>query len=471
MDVYKKEIFIMKKSHKVPLIVLSIISALIIISAFVFTFLLSTLLGSDIDLGMNIFEVSFNLLKESYVATFTSAEIPTMLTWYGTLGGAKFCMALSIVQWVFSSIMVALFIFGFIYVCCKKRPGSIAVQFLFLLAAFDGAFFIAFGPLLLGKFTEALDLGSSKGAWILIILILAVLGFILAFVTYILDLAFVSVSSRQKKQEEQRAQIVHEAPVQEAEEIQEEPEVVPEPEPAKEDPQDLAAMLRELVRDMVKDEMARQPQQQAYNGPLVVQYFGSAPAPAPVEEKKPEPQPEPEPEPVVEPEPQPEPEPVVEPVPEPEAEPEKPKYERLTFTERLLQSEDDVLNLYNEVKNEILSWGVKSRISANGDTFRLHKKMYVRITVAGKSLKLYFALDPKDYENTTLPIQDASNKDMYQEIPLVFKVKSGLSLRRCKDLIQDVMEKDGLEQGEVGKVNWVNELRAHADEQDKDDED
>jgi hypothetical protein len=42
----------------------------------------------------------------------------------------------------------------------------------------------------------------------------------------------------------------------------------------------------------------------------------------------------------------------------------------------------------------------------------------------------------------------------------VFKVKSGLSLRRCKQLIQDVMEKDGLEQGEIGTVNWVKELKA-----------
>ena len=57
-------------------------------------------------------------------------------------------------------------------------------------------------------------------------------------------------------------------------------------------------------------------------------------------------------------------------------------------------------------------------------------------------------------------MQDASNKEMYAEIPLVFKVKSPLSVRRCKELIQAVMEKDNLEQGEVGKVNWIKELKA-----------
>ena len=265
----------------------------------------------------------------------------------------------------------------------------------------------------------------------------------------------------------------------------------------------LASLLREVVRDIVRDEIARnnlnQPQQQSqpaqggtqtitgatFGGPLVVQYFNGGingvstpvsesktvekvvevrneepkPAPTPVEEKKEEPKPAPRPlfvkkEAVEEPKPAP----AVEAAPAPVEEPKK--YERLTFAERLLQSEKDVHELYNEVKNEILSYGVKSRISAVGDTFRLHKKMYVRITVAGKSLKLYFALNPADYANSTLPIQDASDKDMYQEIPLVFKVKSPLSVRRCKELIQDVMEKDGLEQGEVGKVNWIKELKA-----------
>ena len=86
--------------------------------------------------------------------------------------------------------------------------------------------------------------------------------------------------------------------------------------------------------------------------------------------------------------------------------------------------------------------------------------MYVRITVAGKSLKLYFALNPDDYSDSKIPVQDAGHKGLYAEIPLVFKVRSGLSVRRCKELIQDVMEKDSLEQGEVGKVNWIKELKA-----------
>lgn len=137
---------------------------------------------------------------------------------------------------------------------------------------------------------------------------------------------------------------------------------------------------------------------------------------------------------------------------------EKPKIIRIAFEERMKDADRELKNHYNELKSEILSYGVNSRVSNSGDTFRLHRKTYVKITIAGKSLKLYLALDPKDYENTTLPIQDAGNKGIYVDIPLVFKVKSELSLRRAKQLIADVMEKDGLEQGKIEPYNWVKEL-------------
>ena len=241
-----------------------------------------------------------------------------------------------------------------------------------------------------------------------------------------------------------------------------------------------------------------------FGGPLVVQYFyGIAPtaAPQPQPEVKAEPAPAPvveEPTPVVEEptqveeltpvveEPTPvveEPTPVEEPAPvvvEPAPVVEQPApvlvveetvetvvpveakapIIRIPFEERIVSADKVMKDNYNTLKNEILSYGVKSRISNSGDTFRLHRKTYVKITIAGKSLKLYFALDPKDYQDSTIPYQDAGEKNSYAEIPFVFKVKSELSMKRAKQLIQDVMEKDGLEQGVVESVNWVKEIKA-----------
>ena len=293
------------------------------------------------------------------------------------------------------------------------------------------------------------------------------------------------------------------------------------------EPSDLKSLLKEVVRDIVRDEIARNNANQSksdfnaasggsvtgatFGGPLVVQYFNGGiqaasptpqPAPEPVKEEKkeepqpvveepveeaePEPQPEPveeapvveepapEPAPVEEPQPEPAPvEEVVAPVEEPQPEPvveEKKPIIRIPFTERMLNADKEMQSNYNELKNEILSYGVNSRVSNSGDTFRLHRKTYVKITIAGLSLKLYFALNPDDYKDSTLPIQDAGHKGIYEEIPLVFKVKSGLSMRRCKQLIQDVFDKNGLEQGEIGNTNWVEELKNIQAEDDKDED-
>ena len=298
-----------------------------------------------------------------------------------------------------------------------------------------------------------------------------------------------------------------EEPVPEEEPLEAVPEempvFMPEPEDETVDPNNLsttalAAIIKDVVREIVRDELERNnlvgrgSGQGAvdshtdnrsvvgatFGGPLIVQYFNGgiqsavpapAPAPAPApEEPKEEPKPE-EPTPVEEPVEEPvveEPAPVVEePKVEPKPEPvvdDQPKNPiiRIPFEERLLDSDKDLQDTYSELKNEILSYGVKSRVSSSGDTFRLHRKTYIKLTVAGKSLKLYFALNPDDYRDSPIPVQDASEKGIYAEIPLVFKVKSPLSIRRCKQLIQDVMEKDGLEQGEIGTVNWIKELKA-----------
>ena len=288
------------------------------------------------------------------------------------------------------------------------------------------------------------------------------------------------------------------------------PEPVPQPEPAPAPVYEQPVVFYEQPAPAPQPEPqpepipVPQPEPQPEPAPVCVQ---PAPQPEPVY-IQPAPQPEPQPEPI--PVPQPEPEPIPEPAPAPiyeqpviptcpqcgqpineqaafcancgyslrqpapqpapapvaapVVEPEQPQEEkkpiiRIPFTERMLNADDEMKKNYNELKNEILSYGVNSRISNSGDTFRLHRKTYVKITIAGLSLKLYFALEPEDYKDSTVPVQNAGHKGIYNEIPLVFKVRSGLSMRRCKQLIQDVMEKDGLEQGEVGNLDWVEDLR------------
>lgn len=136
----------------------------------------------------------------------------------------------------------------------------------------------------------------------------------------------------------------------------------------------------------------------------------------------------------------------------------KAKIVRIPFSTRIENMREDMRTNFNELKADILSYGVKSRVSNSGDTFRLHTKTYVKMTIAGNSLKLYFALDPNDYKDSTLPISDASSKAIYKDTPLVFKVKSPLSLRRAKSLIADAMAKDGLVQKEIVNKDYIQEI-------------
>ena len=137
----------------------------------------------------------------------------------------------------------------------------------------------------------------------------------------------------------------------------------------------------------------------------------------------------------------------------------KPKIIRIPFTTRMLEADDELKSAYNHIKSLLKSYGLNNRVANGGDSFRLHRVTYCKITIAGKSLKLYLALDPKDYVDTTYPIKDASSKNIYKETPLVFKVRSGLSLRRADELIRDCMDKHGLEQiDQVQEFDWASDL-------------
>ena len=246
----------------------------------------------------------------------------------------------------------------------------------------------------------------------------------------------------------------------------------------------------DYIRNIVRDELIK-------NQPFKVVIVGNE---KPQEEVVEEPEPVKEEQPVVveEPKPEPKPEPVKEVVkeqpkpilvptvkfwdvarvvwpqlenPKPLPREEKPmepvnteedgwnRNKRQPFMVRIITADLDTKANYNEIKNELLSYGVKSRLSRGGDTFRLGGKEYAKIYLVGKTLKVYFALSPEDYKDSTYPIEDVGHRPNYAGMPLLFKVKSKLSVRRCKELIKAACEKDGLAQKEVKDTNWVDELR------------
>ena len=112
-----------------------------------------------------------------------------------------------------------------------------------------------------------------------------------------------------------------------------------------------------------------------------------------------------------------------------------------SFMAKLSQSENDNQAFYSELKNYLLSFKrVYTRVSWNYDTFNLGRDAKVKIAVRGKTLVVFFALDPKEYENTKYYPHDMGDLKKFEETPMMIKVKSDRSVKYAKELIDIVLE-------------------------------
>ena len=169
------------------------------------------------------------------------------------------------------------------------------------------------------------------------------------------------------------------------------------------------------------------------------------PAPAPAPEKEPEPEPEPEPE----------EEPEEEDEEEEEEDDEAPaevsadglvikgKRKRKPFETRLRNSEFDLRHKYYDLRDYIKWYGLRNRVSIPGDTFSYKRQRYAFVTIVGKHLRIYLQLNPQDYADSTIPVEQAEAKK-YEDLPCLLRIKSDLSYRRAKKLVDDLMAKIGM---------------------------
>lgn len=115
---------------------------------------------------------------------------------------------------------------------------------------------------------------------------------------------------------------------------------------------------------------------------------------------------------------------------------------RANFETRLRNSEFDLRHKYYDLRDHIKSYGLKNRISIPGDSFSAHRKRYAFLTINGKHIKAYFAANPDDYKDSSIPVERTTSKK-YEDLPLQFKIRSDLSFRRACKLIDDMLQKEG----------------------------
>ena len=133
------------------------------------------------------------------------------------------------------------------------------------------------------------------------------------------------------------------------------------------------------------------------------------------------------------------------------------KYSR-SFTANLIQSDDVVKDYYSQLKNHILSYkGVKSKISWKFESFNRGRDQLFKIKFRGKTILLYCALDPEEYDKSKYH-HEAIDAKIFAEVPMLLKIKSGLGLRKAKEIVDIVMAKFGIEPNPKSKtVDYVNE--------------
>ena len=122
----------------------------------------------------------------------------------------------------------------------------------------------------------------------------------------------------------------------------------------------------------------------------------------------------------------------------------KGKRRKASFETRLRNSEFDIRHKYYDLRDYIKWYGLRNRISIPGDTFSYKRQRYVFVTIVGKHIRVYIGLNPKDYADSTIPVEAAEAKK-YEDLPCLLRVKSDLSYRRAKKLVDDLMQKIGIE--------------------------
>ncbi len=119
--------------------------------------------------------------------------------------------------------------------------------------------------------------------------------------------------------------------------------------------------------------------------------------------------------------------------------------QRIPFADKYKAADDDLRAKFDELSAYVTNtYGIKARESIAGVSFSAHREKLVFVTIIGKHLRCNFALDANNYHDSTLPVVNSDNKK-YADVPLTLKVKSGLSLRRAKGLVDDVMAAKGIE--------------------------
>ena len=112
-------------------------------------------------------------------------------------------------------------------------------------------------------------------------------------------------------------------------------------------------------------------------------------------------------------------------------------YER-SFTAKMCQASDEAKGYYRVIKNHALSYKrANTRISWSYDSINLGRQQVLKLSVKGKTLVVYLAIDPETLE-PKYKVEKVESKK-YAEVPCLYRIKNERRLNYTLDLIDQIM--------------------------------
>ena len=128
---------------------------------------------------------------------------------------------------------------------------------------------------------------------------------------------------------------------------------------------------------------------------------------------------------------------------------------RSSFMSRLIQADSDIQDYYTVIKNALLSYkGVKARTSWNYESFNQGRLQCAKLNIKGRTLSLYLALAPEDYNATKYHFVDASGNGKFDKVPMMLKIRSDRALKYAVELIDELMKAHNIEAGPKQNVDY-----------------
>ena len=145
-----------------------------------------------------------------------------------------------------------------------------------------------------------------------------------------------------------------------------------------------------------------------------------------------------------------------------------PKYVNKNFAQKMMLADEVIQDRYDEVKNYALRFKkLKARISKKFESINQGRLQFVKISVAGKTLKLYLNMDINEVD-PKFRCKDMSDKVTYETVPVMLRIKSGRAVRYAKILIDQCAAKYGLVENkkfvEVDSMKVIEDFLAEREE-------